>query len=103
TRLSSGKRLGCSTDSTARSTSRSGQYRWLRCGNSTLQSAPIETSRNHGNCLNETNSSRPLMRSQKPCCDTFVTSTSEVGLPRTAYFILVRLNQLECLDESTPA
>src|SRR5215472_7019429 len=93
TLLTSGKRSGCSIESTARSTSKSGQYKWSGESSSTFTNCAIGASRNHGNLSNGRKSSRSLSRSQRPCIDTFPTSTSEVRLPRGADFIFMLLDQ----------
>ena len=91
--LTSGKRSGCSIDSTARSTSKSGQYRWSSESSSTRTRRAIGASRNHGNLSNGRKSSRSPSRSQRPCSDTFPTSTTEVRLPRCADLIFMLLDQ----------
>ena len=50
-------------------------------------------SRNHGNSANGTKYSPCRNSSQKPCVDTFVTSTSEVIVPGVADDIFVLSNQ----------
>src|SRR6266516_3995077 len=81
-------------DSTARSTSRSGQYKWCALGSWTLVILRTEASRNHGKSLNGTNNSRSARKSQNPCGETLVTSTGEVFRPSVADFIQMLLDQL---------
>jgi hypothetical protein len=59
----------------------------------------IDASLNHGNVSKETNTSRVSMNSQKPCGETFVTSTGEVRVPSATDFIQVLLDQqLDFMD-----
>jgi hypothetical protein len=53
----------------------------------------MDTSRNHGKVSKAMNRSRSSSRIQKPCFETLVTSTREVGSPRVADFILMLPNQ----------
>jgi hypothetical protein len=53
----------------------------------------IDASRNHGNFSKDTNNSSPPTSSQKPCGETFETSTDEVPVPSGTDFIRVILNQ----------
>jgi len=92
-RLIRGNRSGCSMDSIARSTSSSGQRRCPARGSRTLRSFPIGTSRNQGKCLKARNLSRPPIRTQKPCSETFVTSGSDVLGPGCSDLILVLPNK----------
>src|SRR5262249_43200066 len=92
TLLTSGKRSGCSIDSTARSTSKSGQYKWSGESNSTLTSWSVGASRHHGKLSKGRKSSRSASRSQRPCAETFPTST-EVRLPRCAVLVFMLLHQ----------
>src|SRR5579864_2886425 len=80
-------------DSTARSTSRSGQYKWWGLGSWTFVISRTDASRNHGNWLNGTNSSRSPMHGQNPWGETLVTSAGEVLGPGVADFIQVLLDQ----------
>src|SRR5678815_2162879 len=68
-------------ESTARSTSRSGQYRWWGCGRSTFISLATGASLNQGNSEKGTKSSSSPSSTQKPCFETFVTSTSKMLAP----------------------
>src|SRR6266851_927263 len=86
-------------DSTARSMSRSGQYKWWGLGSRTFVISRTDASRNHGNWLNGTNSSRSPMNSQNPWGETLVTSAGEVPGPGVADFIQVLLDQFLCLGD----
>src|SRR2546425_7850558 len=79
-------------DSTAISTSSSGQYKWCGLSNSTFVNALIDASRNQGKCSKAKNRSLPPIRSQKPCEDTLVISTSEVRFPSFADVIFALPN-----------
>jgi hypothetical protein len=91
--LTKGYFAGYSIDSTARSMSRSGQYRWWGLGIWTFAICRTAASRNHGNSLNGTNISRSPMNSQNPWGETLVTSTGEVFRPSASDFIEVFFNQ----------
>jgi len=56
--LTKGYFSGCSMDSTARSMSRSGQYKWCGLGSWTFAISRTDASRNQGNSLKGTNNSR---------------------------------------------
>src|SRR6202022_678050 len=84
---------GCSIESTARSMSRSGQYKWCELGSWTFAISRTDASRNHGNRLNGTNNSRSPIKSQNPWGETLVTSAREVLGPGAADFIQVLLDQ----------
>jgi hypothetical protein len=86
--LTSGKRSGCSMDSTARSMSRSG-HRRCGLGLSTAVISRIVASRNHGKVLNPTKISRPSSSNQNPSGATLLTSTAEVTFPCSEDFILM--------------
>src|SRR5947207_14327059 len=79
-------------DSTAISTSSSGQYKWCGLGNSTFVNALIDASRNQGKYSKAKNRSLPPIRSQKPCEDTLVTSTCEMRFPSFADVIFALPN-----------
>src|SRR5438128_10577349 len=83
---------GFSMDSTARSISRSGQYKWCGLGSCTFAISRTDASRNQGNSFNARNNSRSPMNNQKPCGETLVTSTGEVLGPGAADFIEVLLD-----------
>lgn len=82
---------GVLMDSVARSTSRSGQYRWLGFGHSTCIISDTEASWNQGNSLNGTKSSLSPKSSQNPCLAMFVTSIPEMFFPSATDFIRVVL------------
>src|ERR1700730_7898311 len=86
-------------ESTARSMSRSGQYKWWGLGSWTFVISRTDASRNHGNWLKGTKSSRSPMNSQNPWGETLVTSAREVLGPSAADFIQVLLDQFLCLGD----
>ena len=49
---------------------------------------------NHGKSSNGRKSSRPSTKSQKPCCEMFVTSASEVAGPGISDLLFAFLDQL---------
>ena len=60
----------------------------------------MEASRNQGKILNGRKRSSASMRSQKPCGETFVTSTSKMLSPGRADFILVLPNPFFAVTDS---
>jgi len=76
-----GKSSGLRIDSTERSTSSSGQYRWFSVGRSISESCSMVADLNHGNSENCTANSSSSSKSQKQCLDTLVTSAAKVAMP----------------------
>jgi hypothetical protein len=76
-----GYRPGCSIESTDRSISRSGQWRWPGCGRSSRRISATVARLNHGYSSKGRNSSRSSSNSQTPCWEMLVTAACEVGAP----------------------
>src|SRR2546423_1447568 len=81
-------------ESTDRSTSSSGQWRWPGRRRSSRRIASTGARLNQGNSSKGRNSSRPSSNSQKPCREMFVTSGSEVVAPGISNVLLMFLDQL---------
>ena len=69
---------GFSIESTVRSMSNSGQYRWWGCGRSSFKTESTEALRNQGKSSNGMKSSRSSTSTQTPCREMLVTSAAEV-------------------------
>ncbi len=78
--------------SRVRSISRFFQYRCLSESISIDDISDIRASLNHGNNLNGRKYSLSFTKTQKPCCEIFVTSTSKVLFPFFADFIVALFN-----------
>jgi hypothetical protein len=76
-----GKLSGLRMDSTDRSTSSCGQYKWSSVGRCTSESCSIVAFLNHGKSVKGTASSSSPSSSQKQCVETLVTSAPKVTVP----------------------
>ena len=88
----SGYFSGCLSDSSSRSTSKSGQYRCSLCSSLTFKSDATFASLNQGNTLNDKKYSSPRTWSQIPCFEIPTTSTAEVLFPSVDDFIFAFFN-----------
>ena len=79
-------------DSTDRSASSCGQYRWFCVGHSTSDNCSIVAFLNQGKFSKGTRSSSDPSNSQKPCFETWVTSATEVIVPGILDLLEMRLN-----------
>jgi hypothetical protein len=74
----SGYRSGCSIESTERSMSSSGQWRWSGCGRWNWRMSATGARLNHGYSLKGRKNSRSSIKRQKPCWEMLVTSGGAV-------------------------
>jgi hypothetical protein len=79
--------------------SRVGQRRCPGAATSTLNKSPIAARRNQGKRSNDRNRSSLRWSTQNPCFDTLVTSTSEVLVPCPSDFLLMLVNQAQCVKQ----